>query len=887
MSSWTLCSGAHGQSAAANDDRPHLRSVPPANRNRISLDRPASTIPGVEVVMSRTVRLGVAGAAAAALVAVLALAANTATTSAHLAVAGGGLSLATAAVLWAAANARRRPTAPDVPESSPRRHAFVSYSRSDIGYVRRLVAFLRELHIDVWMDDQIPNGTRWDQVLKERIDTAAVIVLVMSPSAEESDWVNAEVDRARAQGKPLLPLLLKGDVTFGLSRIQHEDVTGGRLPSTDFVRLLRELTDAEQPPRSVPPPDGAPRRLLPIPSEKYVDVGQFLAGLADSRHRRIDVLVGIDESGKSTLLRKLVMDYRDQGDEVRYLDLSLIDWHQALLTQPAASVVFIDHLDRITEGERFRAAFDIFDRVLPALFSAGLSRLILALSTDWRVGFTEVYRLPPEVMLNKAMPDVPFEAHYLRTYSDEELTTLCGELGLDADEFRDVSLRRAGVLAMASNTSEQWPHATPSRIRDILAARWIEAGNGSLDRDARRAMWELVGALTLRGELFVLGLEQLAHLLGDRFDRAHLRAQIGGPLRWEAEHVEPDSPAWADLAAARVLRSVIGERTTTPIITPLRTSVLDTLRDLYDPGDLTTQVDRKLTSLAGTDFSAMGYLGPVLATLRAHLSPDQLLVFRDLSLQGPDHSEVRTIGPQVAAAVEEALLHAMRRSLPDLVRMLNEVPATERSAYRGGSRIWLTARSWASGLPLRASAESTLAELLPHDSSWRYEDILDIAVTGATTKMMDGNAAALHACLSARHDQAEQYLADVWDGVNDGAWDQIDATTRAYVASLDLPPAMTGSLTAIDCRLQRAHLGAQDVQAWRLIDCELLLADFRSCRNVELADFSGSNWWSAILPPPARYHLSRSSADPRFLAWCAAPPWSNPYYTSQWPTPFD
>ncbi|WP_327037997.1 toll/interleukin-1 receptor domain-containing protein [Micromonospora maris] len=800
---------------------------------------------------------------------------------------GSGL-LVAAITVRAVVSARRQARATTAePAPAATQHVFISYSRRDIGYVRRLVAYLRSSDIEVWMDGQIPNGTRWDQVLKERIDSAVAVVLVMSPAAEASDWVNAEVDRARAQGKPLFPLLLHGNVTFGLSRIQHEDVTGGRMPSAEFVRLLRDLAGSERPPHQTPQTGDVARKLLPIPSTAREDVGTFLAGLALDRRRRIDILIGVDESGKSTLLRNLVVDYRGHGDAVHYVDLSLVDWRHALLAQPAASVVFIDHLDRVAEGERFRAAFDIFDRVLPALFSAGLTRLALALSTEWRKSFIEVYRLPPEVMLNKALPDVPFEAHFLRAYRDDELASLCGGLGLDTDDYRDPSLRRAGVLAMASNTSEQWPIATPARIRDVLATRWIEAGGGALDREARRAMWELLGALTLRGEPFVLDVEQLGSLLGDRFDRAQLRAQIGGPLRWEAEHVEPDSPAWADLASARVLRNVIVERTTTPIIAPLRTSVLDTLRDLYDPGDLTIQVDRKLRSIAGADFATMGYLGPVLATLRARLSPDQLLVFQDLSLQGPDHSDVPAIGPRVAAAVEEALLRAMRQSLPDLVRRLAGVPADERSAYRGGSRVWLTARAWASGLPLRASAEATLAELLPRDSSWRYEDILDVAVTGATTTLMSRNSSDLHTCLSARHDPVEQYLADVWDGVNDGAWDQIDATGRDYVASLDLPPAMTGSLTAIGCRLQRAHLGAQDVREWRLIDCELLLADFRSCRNVELADFAGSNWWAAILPPPARYHLSRSCDDPRFLAWCAAPPWTNPYYTSQWPTPFE
>lgn len=836
--------------------------------------------------MPRTVRLGLAGAAATGAV-VIALPAVEATGTEYRIILCAALLLSAASSLWAFADVRSPGSATATPAARSRRHVFVSYSRCDIRYVRRLAAFLRSADIDVWMDEQVPNGTRWDQVLKEKIDTAAAVVLVMSPSVEESDWVNSEIDRARAQGKPLLPLLLRGDVTFGLGRIQHEDVTGGRMPRPDFVRRLRDLAESERPLRPSPQPGDVARKLLPIPSTARTDVGAFLARLADDRQRRIDVLVGADESGKSTLMRKLVVDYRDHGDEVRYVDLSLVDWRHALLEQPATAVVFIDHLDRVMDGERFRAAFDIFDRVLPALFSAGMYRLVLALSTDWRTSFVEIYRLPPEVMLNKALPDVPFEAHFLRPYQDEELAPLCHDLGLSADDYDDESLRRAGVLAMASNASEHWPQATPARIRDVLAARWIEAGSRPPDRDARRAMWELLGTLTLRGEPFVLDLEHLGSLIGERFDRAHLRAQIGGPLRWEAEHVESDSPAWADLAAARVLRSIIGERTTAPITSPLRTSVLDTLKDLYDPRDLTIQVDRKLGLIAGADFATTGYLGPVLGTLRARLSPDHLLVFRDLPLQGPDHSDVRTIGPHVAAAVEEALLHAMRHSLPNLLRRLDDVPASEPSAYQGGYRVWLAARAWASGLPLRASAETMLAELLPDDSSWRYEDILDVAVTGATTRLMSRNSAVLRAHLGNRHNPIEQYLADVWDGINDGAWDQIDAATRDFVASLDLPPAMTGSLTALGCRLQRAHLGAQDVKSWRLIDCDLLLADFRSCENVEFVDFNGSNWWAAILPPPARYHLSRWCDDPRFTAWCEAPPWSNPYYTSRWPTPFD
>jgi len=121
---------------------------------------------------------------------------------------------------------------------------FVSYSRRDSAYVKELVAFLRAAGLHVWMDDAIPTGGRWDRALQVKIDGCAAFVLVMSPDAEESAWVGEELDRARAKGKPILPLLLAGEVFFGLSRTQYDDVTGARLPGATFVQRLRDLTGA-------------------------------------------------------------------------------------------------------------------------------------------------------------------------------------------------------------------------------------------------------------------------------------------------------------------------------------------------------------------------------------------------------------------------------------------------------------------------------------------------------------------------------------------------------------------------------------------------------------------------------------------------------------------
>lgn len=84
-------------------------------------------------------------------------------------------------------------------------------------------------------------------MVRDRIDTCAAFVLVMSANADRSDWVAEEIDYARRQTRPILPLLLDGGVFFGFSRTQHDDVTGGALPSARFLTRLRALCPAAVP----------------------------------------------------------------------------------------------------------------------------------------------------------------------------------------------------------------------------------------------------------------------------------------------------------------------------------------------------------------------------------------------------------------------------------------------------------------------------------------------------------------------------------------------------------------------------------------------------------------------------------------------------------------
>jgi hypothetical protein len=75
--------------------------------------------------------------------------------------------------------------------------------------------------------------------------------LVMSPHAAVSHWVAREVRLGQSLGKPILPLLLAGEVILGMSHVQYESVLDGRLPGEAFVDgLPRRRATADRAPRS-------------------------------------------------------------------------------------------------------------------------------------------------------------------------------------------------------------------------------------------------------------------------------------------------------------------------------------------------------------------------------------------------------------------------------------------------------------------------------------------------------------------------------------------------------------------------------------------------------------------------------------------------------------
>ncbi len=129
-------------------------------------------------------------------------------------------------------------------ESVPQ-HVFISYSRRDKDYARQIADHLGGSGFAVWIDDQIDYGDAWFEQINGAIQSCAAFVLLMSPEAEESEWVRKEILLAKRYKKPIFPLLLAGEEFPIVIDIQFADVKDGSLPGTDFHRRLRRAVFGE------------------------------------------------------------------------------------------------------------------------------------------------------------------------------------------------------------------------------------------------------------------------------------------------------------------------------------------------------------------------------------------------------------------------------------------------------------------------------------------------------------------------------------------------------------------------------------------------------------------------------------------------------------------
>ncbi len=156
-------------------------------------------------------------------------------------------------------------------------HIFISYSKRNKTYARRLADHLIASGFDVWIDDRIDYGSLWADVIQKAIEDCAAFIVIMTPEARESQWVKTECEYASQQRKRIFPLLLEGEVFFRFVSVQYAIVTDGSLPPDAFLNEIAEaaprkpnqgvdVTPAEvqEPPRLMPQPANRPPSRRPL-----------------------------------------------------------------------------------------------------------------------------------------------------------------------------------------------------------------------------------------------------------------------------------------------------------------------------------------------------------------------------------------------------------------------------------------------------------------------------------------------------------------------------------------------------------------------------------------------------------------------------------------------
>lgn len=97
----------------------------------------------------------------------------------------------------------------DIFDPNPRAQTpevFISYSSKQTEQAEEICEFLRANNISCWMaPDSIPAGSNYIEMIPLALEQVKIVVVLLTPDAEKSKWVQKEVSTAIGSGKYLIP----------------------------------------------------------------------------------------------------------------------------------------------------------------------------------------------------------------------------------------------------------------------------------------------------------------------------------------------------------------------------------------------------------------------------------------------------------------------------------------------------------------------------------------------------------------------------------------------------------------------------------------------------------------------------------------------------------
>ena len=130
---------------------------------------------------------------------------------------------------------------------------FISYSRKDIDFARKLAGNLEQAGYDVWWDlTDLRGGDDWVRQIPAAIKDSQFVIVVLSPNSVVSEWVEKEYTQALSLRKKIIPVMLTAiTVPFALNTINYLNFALGEYQD-NFKKLLEALGFTGEPPTVTP-----------------------------------------------------------------------------------------------------------------------------------------------------------------------------------------------------------------------------------------------------------------------------------------------------------------------------------------------------------------------------------------------------------------------------------------------------------------------------------------------------------------------------------------------------------------------------------------------------------------------------------------------------------
>jgi len=119
-----------------------------------------------------------------------------------------------------------------------KKRVFISYSRKDINFARRLAGDLEKAGFDVWWDiSDLKGGDDWVRNIPTAIESSQYFVVLLSPDSIQSEWVTKEYTYAIYRRLKIIPAMIKQcNIPFALNTINYVNFT-----TDDYETGLKNL----------------------------------------------------------------------------------------------------------------------------------------------------------------------------------------------------------------------------------------------------------------------------------------------------------------------------------------------------------------------------------------------------------------------------------------------------------------------------------------------------------------------------------------------------------------------------------------------------------------------------------------------------------------------